>query len=116
MTPGRCHRRVVARYQASWRTSMKCGARYVQAIFETVSVDFTDSVAGRTRPVGGFDPKALTLDQRNAHTDSAKISSSECCTRGLGFELSEASLSKYPFGGSKPMARVFHRMVPSAEW
>ena len=28
---------------------------------------------------------------------------------GLGFELSEASLSKYPFGGSKPMARVFSR-------
>jgi L-alanine-DL-glutamate epimerase-like enolase superfamily enzyme len=27
---------------------------------------------------------------------------------GLGFELSEASLSTYPFGGSKPMARVFH--------
>ena len=28
---------------------------------------------------------------------------------GLGFELTEASLSKYPFGGSRPMARVFHQ-------
>ncbi len=28
---------------------------------------------------------------------------------GLGFELSEASLSKYPFGGTKPMAFVFHQ-------
>src|SRR5437868_4195393 len=28
---------------------------------------------------------------------------------GLGFDLSEESLKKYPFGGTKPMARVFHR-------
>ncbi len=35
---------------------------------------------------------------------------------GLGFELSEASLSKYPFGGSKPMARVFHQDGSVAEW
>jgi galactonate dehydratase len=28
---------------------------------------------------------------------------------GLGFELSEASLNKYPFGGTKPMEFVFHQ-------
>ena len=28
---------------------------------------------------------------------------------GLGFELSEASLSKYPFGGTKPMEFVWHQ-------
>jgi hypothetical protein len=50
--------------------------------------------------LGASTPKALTLDQRIAHTDPAKISSSECCTRGLGFELSEASLSKNPFDSS----------------
>jgi galactonate dehydratase len=35
---------------------------------------------------------------------------------GLGFELSEASLAKYPFGGTKPMARVFHEDGSVAEW
>jgi galactonate dehydratase len=35
---------------------------------------------------------------------------------GLGFELTEASLAKYPFGGSKPMARVFHEDGSVAEW
>jgi galactonate dehydratase len=35
---------------------------------------------------------------------------------GLGFELNEASLQKYPFGGSKPMARVFHQDGSVAEW
>jgi galactonate dehydratase len=35
---------------------------------------------------------------------------------GLGFELSEDSLKKYPFGGTKPMARVFHRDGSVAEW
>jgi galactonate dehydratase len=34
---------------------------------------------------------------------------------GLGFELSEASLKKYPFGGTKPMARVFHKDGSVAE-
>ena len=27
---------------------------------------------------------------------------------GLGFELSESALNKYPFGGTKPMEFVFH--------
>jgi galactonate dehydratase len=27
---------------------------------------------------------------------------------GLGFELSEASLKQYPFGGTKPMEFVWH--------
>jgi galactonate dehydratase len=35
---------------------------------------------------------------------------------GLGFELSEASLAKYPFGGTRPMARVFHEDGSVAEW
>ncbi|HEY1217173.1 MAG TPA: galactonate dehydratase [Bryobacteraceae bacterium] len=35
---------------------------------------------------------------------------------GLGFELSEASLSKYPFAGTRPMARVFHDDGSVAEW
>lgn len=35
---------------------------------------------------------------------------------GLGFELSEESLKKYPFGGTRPMARVFHRDGSVAEW
>jgi galactonate dehydratase len=35
---------------------------------------------------------------------------------GLGFELSEDALKKYPFGGTKPMARVFHQDGSVAEW
>ena len=35
---------------------------------------------------------------------------------GLGFELDESSLRKYPFGGTKPMARVFHEDGSVAEW
>jgi galactonate dehydratase len=35
---------------------------------------------------------------------------------GLGFELTEAALAKYPFGGSRPMARVFHADGSVAEW
>ena len=35
---------------------------------------------------------------------------------GLGFELSEAALKKYPFGGTRPMARVFHPDGSVAEW
>ena len=35
---------------------------------------------------------------------------------GLGFELSEAALAKYPFGGTRPMARVFHPDGSVAEW
>ena len=35
---------------------------------------------------------------------------------GLGFELTEASLAKYPFGGTRPMARVFHDDGSVAEW
>ena len=33
-----------------------------------------------------------------------------CLTKaGLGFELNEADLNKYPFGGTVPMAFVFHQ-------
>ncbi|HYO80675.1 MAG TPA: galactonate dehydratase [Bryobacteraceae bacterium] len=35
---------------------------------------------------------------------------------GLGFELDEKALAKYPFGGTKPMARVFHDDGSVAEW
>jgi len=35
---------------------------------------------------------------------------------GLGFELSEESLKKYPFAGTRPMARVFHQDGSVAEW
>ncbi len=35
---------------------------------------------------------------------------------GLGLELSEASLSKIPFGATRTMARVFHDDVSIAEW
>ncbi len=35
---------------------------------------------------------------------------------GLGFELSEASFKKYPFTGTKPMARAFHEDGSVAEW
>ncbi|MBL8211377.1 MAG: galactonate dehydratase [Bryobacterales bacterium] len=35
---------------------------------------------------------------------------------GLGFELTEAALKKYPFGGTKPMARVFHQDGSVAAW
>ena len=35
---------------------------------------------------------------------------------GLGFDLTEEALKKYPFGGTKPMARVFHRDGSVAEW
>ncbi|MBI4659215.1 MAG: galactonate dehydratase [Verrucomicrobia bacterium] len=35
---------------------------------------------------------------------------------GLGFDLSEAALKKYPFGGTRPMARVFHKDGSVAAW
>jgi galactonate dehydratase len=35
---------------------------------------------------------------------------------GLGFELAEGSLAEYPFGGTRPMARVFHEDGSVAEW
>jgi galactonate dehydratase len=35
---------------------------------------------------------------------------------GLGFELTESALAKYPFGGTRPMARVFHEDGSVAEW
>src|SRR5581483_10684865 len=35
---------------------------------------------------------------------------------GLGFELQESALNKYPFGGTRPMARVFHKDGSVAEW
>jgi galactonate dehydratase len=35
---------------------------------------------------------------------------------GLGFELTEDALKKYPFAGSRPMARVFHKDGSVAEW
>jgi galactonate dehydratase len=35
---------------------------------------------------------------------------------GLGFEMNETALAKYPFGGTKPMARVFHEDGSVAEW
>ena len=35
---------------------------------------------------------------------------------GLGFELKEEALKKYPFAGTRPMARVFHQDGSVAEW
>jgi galactonate dehydratase len=35
---------------------------------------------------------------------------------GLGFDLDEKALAKYPFGGTRPMARVFHADGSVAEW
>jgi len=35
---------------------------------------------------------------------------------GLGFELHEDALKKYPFGGTRPMARVFHADGSVGEW
>jgi galactonate dehydratase len=35
---------------------------------------------------------------------------------GLGFDLSEQSLKKYPFQGTRPMARVFHPDGSVAAW
>ena len=35
---------------------------------------------------------------------------------GLGFDLNEESLKKYPFAGTKPMARVFHPDGSVAAW
>jgi galactonate dehydratase len=35
---------------------------------------------------------------------------------GLGFDLTEQALAKYPFGGTRPMARVFHEDGSVAEW
>jgi galactonate dehydratase len=35
---------------------------------------------------------------------------------GLGFDLTEEALMKYPFGGTRPMARVFHQDGSVAEW
>ena len=35
---------------------------------------------------------------------------------GLGFDLTEAALAKYPFAGTRPMARVFHADGSVAEW
>ncbi|MCW5981937.1 MAG: galactonate dehydratase [Bryobacteraceae bacterium] len=35
---------------------------------------------------------------------------------GLGFDLSEDAFRKYPFGGTRPMARVFHEDGSVAAW
>lgn len=35
---------------------------------------------------------------------------------GLGFDMNERALAKYPFRGTKPMARVFHEDGSVAEW
>jgi galactonate dehydratase len=35
---------------------------------------------------------------------------------GLGFDLTEQALAKFPFGGTRPMARVFHQDGSVAEW
>lgn len=35
---------------------------------------------------------------------------------GLGFDLSEESFAKFPFAGTRPMARVFHQDGSVAEW
>ena len=35
---------------------------------------------------------------------------------GLGFDLTEEALAKYPFGGTRPMARVFLQDGSVAEW
>lgn len=35
---------------------------------------------------------------------------------GLGFDLHEDAFKKYPFGGTRPMARVFHADGSVAEW
>ncbi|MDE3166928.1 MAG: galactonate dehydratase, partial [Acidobacteriota bacterium] len=35
---------------------------------------------------------------------------------GLGFELSEAALARYPFAGTRPMARVFAPDGSVVEW
>ena len=35
---------------------------------------------------------------------------------GLGFELDEGKLKKYPFGGTRAMARVFHDDGSVAAW
>ena len=35
---------------------------------------------------------------------------------GLGFELTEDALQKYPFAGTRPMTRVFHKDGSVAEW
>jgi galactonate dehydratase len=34
----------------------------------------------------------------------------------MGFELTEAAVKRYPFAGSRPMARVFHKDGSVAEW
>jgi hypothetical protein len=35
---------------------------------------------------------------------------------GLSFDLTEAAPKKYPFGGTRPTARVFHPDGSVAEW
>ncbi|MCU0247062.1 MAG: galactonate dehydratase [Bryobacter sp.] len=35
---------------------------------------------------------------------------------GLGFDLEESSITKYPFAGTRPMARLFHDDGSVAEW
>ena len=35
---------------------------------------------------------------------------------GPGFELTEGALKKYPFAGSRPMGRVFHKDGSVVEW
>ena len=35
---------------------------------------------------------------------------------GLGFDLDEKAQAKYPFAGTRPMARVFHEDGSVAEW
>ena len=50
---------------------------------------------------------------RHAHGERPLPASGKA---GLGFDLSEEALKKYPFGGTRPMARVFHEDGSVAEW
>ena len=49
-------------------------------------------------------------------TDASIESLQHAAAARLGFDLTEDALKKYPFGGTRPMARVFHEDASVAEW
>jgi hypothetical protein len=57
-----------------------------------------------------------TTSRTGSRTGNQRISVVLSPASGLGFDLTEETLAKYPFSGTRPMARVFHEDGSVAEW
>ena len=67
-----------------------------------------------SRQTSGFRKFALSAVAALAITSSLAACGGDPVTKG--YILDEKALAKYPFGGTKPMARVFHTDGSVAEW